>query len=383
MIYRAFITVIVLISIPLLFSACSDSGEADPKLFENARQISLDDVKEVRLIRDESFRIGSRQTVNDIGAVAADKSGRVFVANDYNKRIEVFDEFGNHTESLGGLGSDPGDYRDPAFLKVQADHLYTFDNALNRVYKYDLPKLELTGVTELDGVMKTLNIDSLSSAMPVKLEVMADGNYLVGFQVVKSTEDRRLVYYRINGSGNVISDQMFTIPSRKLHVDRTMDPPLIMMMPYEPEILIQTDSGGRIYSIDTDHFLISLRDSTGDIIETRHYPIDKADLISSELVDLFTDTFQRRAIRRADLPEQWPALSHAFIDDRNRMWVASIVSDPDIHKWFILSPDGEPLATFERSREEQIVAVVGETVYIKSYNANRYSDEVKRYTLKF
>lgn len=383
MINRVFVTVLVFISIPLLLSACNNSGEVDPKHFEGARQISLDDVKEVRLIRDESFRIGSRQTVNDIGEVAADKNGRVFVANDYNKRIEVFDEFGNHAESLGGLGSDPGDYRDPAYLKVQADYLFAFDNALNRVYKYDLPELELTGVTKLGGVMKSLNIDSLSSAKPVNLEVMADGNYLVGFQVVKSTEDRRLVYYRINGSGNVISDQMFTFPSRKLHVDRTMDPPLIMMMPYESEILIQTDSVGRIYSIDTDHFLISLMDSIGRSIENRHYPIDKADLISSELVDLFTDTFQRRAIRRADLPEQWPALSHAFIDDRNRMWVASIVSNPDLHQWYVLSPDGEPLATFERSREEQIVAVVGETVYIKSYNANRYSDEVKRYTLKF
>lgn len=383
MTHRFLVLAFILFSIPLLFLGCNNSRDADTTLFENAREISLSDTKEARLIRDETFRIGSRQTVNDMGEVAADEKWRVFVVNDYNKKIEVFDELGNNIKSFGGLGSDPGDYRDPTFLKVQGDHLFTFDNALNRVYTYELSDMKLTGVTELHNAMGQLNIDSLNTAKPVRLEVMANGNYLVGFQVVKSTENRRLVYYKINGAGKIISDQIINIPSRKLHVDRAVDPPLIMMMPYEPEILIQTDSKGRIYSVNTDHFLISVLDSAGHTIEKRYYPFEKSNLIRSDVVELFADTFQRRAIRRADLPEKWPAFSYAFIDDQDRMWVASIVTDPGVHQWYILSPNGEPLATFELSREEQIGAVVGDMVYIKSYNANRYSDEVKRYTLKF
>jgi hypothetical protein len=48
-----------------------------------------------------------------------------------------------------------------------------------------------------------------------------------------------------------------------------------------------------------------------------------------------------------------------------------------------LSPNGEPLASFDLSREKQIEAVVGDTVYIKSFEAGQYSDQVKRYTLNF
>jgi len=385
MTHRPLVSVLLYISISLilLLSACSNTQEADPALFEGAREISLSEIKEARLIQDESFSIGSYGSINDIGAVTADEIGNVYVVNEYNIRIEVYDEYGNNIDRLGTLGSDPGDYRDPEFLKVQGDHLYAFDNALNRVNKYTLSELELVGVTELGGAIGQLNEDSLNSAKPVRLEVTAAGNYMVGFQLVKSTEDRRLMYYEVNEDGHIMSDRLLNVPSRNLHVDRAVDPPLIMMMPYEPEQLILTDSQGRIYNIDTKHFLVTVLDKSAREIETRYYPVKRQPLIRSEVVDMYTDTFRRRAIRRASLPDYWPALTHALVDDQDRLWVASIGPDSDTYRWFILSPNGEPLATFDLSREKQIEAVVGETVYIKSFEAGKYSDQVKRYTLNF
>lgn len=383
MTHRPLVSVLLYIFISLLLSACSNTQEANPALFEDAREMSLSNIKEAELIQDKSFSIGSYGSINDIGAVTADEIGNVYVVNEYNKRVEVFDRSGSDIEILGGLGSDPGDYRDPAYLKFQGDHLYAFDNSLNRAYKYKLPEMELSTMTELEGALAQLNSDSLNSAKPVRMEVTAEGNYLVGFQLVKSTEDRRLMYYEVNEDGGIVSDQMLNIPNRKLHVDRAVDPPLIMMMPYEPEQLILADSQGRIYNIDTRHFLITVLDKSAKEMETRYYPVERQPLIRSEVVDLYTDTFRRRAIRRASLPDYWPALSHALVDDQGRLWVASIGPASDTYQWFILSPNGEPLATFYLSREKQIEAVVGETVYIKSFEAGQYSDQVKRYTLNF
>lgn len=375
--------VFVLVIFSFVLSACSNTQEADPALFEEAREIGLSDIKEARLIQDESFSIGSYGSINDIGAVTADEAGNVYVVNEYNKRVEVFDRSGSDIETLGGLGSDPGDYRDPTFLKVLDDVLYAFDNSLNRAYKYRLPEMELSTMTELEGALAQLNSDSLNSAQPVRLEVTAEGDYLVGFQLVKSTEDRRLMYYEVNEDGEVVSDQMLNIPNRKLHVDRAVDPPLIMMMPYEPEQLILTDSQGRIYNIDTRHFLVTVLDNSAGEMETRYYPVERQPLIRSEVVDMYTDTFRRRAIRRASMPDYWPVLSHALMDDQDRLWAATIGPDSDTYRWFILSPNGEPLATFDLSREKQIMSVVGETVYVKSFKAGQYSDQVKRYTLNF
>ncbi|MFP8489669.1 6-bladed beta-propeller [Gracilimonas sp. Q87] len=383
MMNRSLVFVLILFSVLFLFAACGNSKKADTADFQDARTFDLSEIKEAELSLNKSFSIGSYGTVNDIGAVAADDQGFVFVVNSYNKKIEVFDRTGDHIESLGGLGSDPGDYRNPVFMKVQGDHLFTFDNSLHRVYKYKLSDRELRSVTELDNAISQFGIDSLRSAKPVMLEVTADENYLVGFQVVRSTEDRRLIYYKIDENGQILSNQLFSVSNRNLHVDRTVDPPLIMMLPYEPEVLIRTDTQGRILKIDTDHFLIILMDSKSEEIESRYYPFEKHDLIRSEVLEMYTDTFRRRAIRRASLPDTWPALSHILMDDQDRLWAASIVSDPDIYRWFIIAPSGQPLATFELSRKKKIEAIRGETVYIKSFNASRLSDEVKRYTLKF
>ncbi|MDZ7807380.1 MAG: hypothetical protein U5K71_09720 [Gracilimonas sp.] len=201
MINRSLVYVVVLSSISLLFMACGNSRNADPVMFEDARKIELSYVREAELIQDENFSIGSYGTVNDIGAVASDEEGNVFVVNDYNKKIEVFDRTGDQIESLGGVGSDPGDYQNPTYLKVQDGHLYTFDNSLNRAYKYELPGRELRSVAELENAISQLSIDSLKSAKSVKLEVTAGGNYLVGFQLVKSTEDRLLIYYKVDENG--------------------------------------------------------------------------------------------------------------------------------------------------------------------------------------
>ncbi|MDZ7806129.1 MAG: hypothetical protein U5K71_03325 [Gracilimonas sp.] len=88
------------------------------------------DLGVAELIQDEYFSVGSYGTVND-RAVASDEEGNVFVVNDYNKKIEVFDRTGDQIGSLGGVGSDPGDYQNPTYLKVQDGHLYTFDNSFN------------------------------------------------------------------------------------------------------------------------------------------------------------------------------------------------------------------------------------------------------------
>ncbi|MEX2477149.1 MAG: hypothetical protein WD357_01855 [Gracilimonas sp.] len=371
-------------SLILLFilSGC-ESEDSFSDQIKDAKQFDLSKARPAELVRDREFSAGSYETVNNMGPVVADDAGNVYVVDEHRTRIQIFDASGNDLGSLGSIGRDPGDFQNPGYLKVQGDHLYAYDQNLFRSYRYTLPELELEAVTELENTVTSLGVDSLSAARPFKFEVMEDGNYLVGFQIVESPQERELVFYKVDPAGEVISDQLFAYDSKKLYVDEATTPPLIMMLPYEPETLTATDSKQQIYTTFTEHFLINITDSVGENIESRYYPFSKHKLIRSDAIDLYRDTFQRRAIRRASLPDTWPALADIKTDDQDRLWVAAIIPNLNKYRWYVLESSGEPLATFGLSREKNIEVIKGEYVYIKAYNSRRYSDEVLRYRLDY
>ena len=366
----------------LLTAGCQQEQELSKQISE-AQKFNLDEAAPAELIRDRDFLVGSMKTVNNIGAVAVDERETVYVVDELRKKIEVFDSLGSNMGSLGGIGRDPGDFLNPTYLKVMGRSLYAYDQNLFRTYRYSLPGLELEEVTELEFTARSLGVDSLSEARPFAFEVLNDGNFLVAFQKVNTPQDRQLVYYKVDPEGEVISDQLLAFKNRSLYVDEAVNPPLIIMLPYEPETLTATDSNGRIYSAFSDHFLIHVAGSTGTNIGSRYYPFEKYSLIRSDAIDLYRDTHRRRAIRRASLPATWPALAAMKIDDKDRLWVATIISDLTQYRWFVLEPSGEPLATFDLPREYKIMLIQDGFVYIKVFNSRKYSEEVLRYQLNY
>lgn len=379
---RSFYKVILCLTIVLLTAGCKEDSEFLKQISE-AEEFDLSKAAPAELIRDRGFSVGSMKTVNNIGAVAVDGQETVYVVDDLRKKIEVFDGSGNNIGSLGGIGRDPGDFQNPTYLKVEGQSLYAYDQNLFRAYRYSLPEIELEDVTELEFTARSLGVDSLEEARPFAFEVMNDGNYLVAFQKVNTPQDRQLVFYKVNPKGEVISDQLLAFKNRRLYIDEAVTPPLIIMLPYEPETLTATDSKGRIYTAFSDHFIIHVADSTGQNEESRYYPFEKSNLIRSDAIDLYRDTHRRRAIRRATLPAKWPALATLKTDDQDRLWVATIISDLSQYRWFVFESSGEPLATFDLPREMEIMLIKDGSVYIKALNRKKYSEVVQRYKLNY
>ncbi len=80
------------------------------------------------------FRLGS-------GAVAVDGRGRVYVADTYNSRIQVFDADGRFVRSLGGFGHGPGRFVQPTEVAVDGNG----DVYVNDDQQRTLTKLSSTG----------------------------------------------------------------------------------------------------------------------------------------------------------------------------------------------------------------------------------------------
>lgn len=90
----------------------------------------------------ETLRLGSAQGRNDafgrVTDVALGPRGRIYVADDANHRVSVFEANGAFRGTLGRRGRGPGELETPWKLAVDAhDTLFVFDVAQSRVSVFD------------------------------------------------------------------------------------------------------------------------------------------------------------------------------------------------------------------------------------------------------
>jgi sugar lactone lactonase YvrE len=300
--------------------------------------------------------------------------------DEYRKKIQVYNSNGLNIGSIGKAGGDPGEFQKPGDLFIDGKYLYAYDESLFRVYAYDLDRSEFGTFTQIN-ISDKLGVDSLQNSNPNQLYVTSDGNYLVGFQKVNAPDDRTLHFFKINTAGQVISEELMSFKSKSLYVDNTMTNQVIMMLPYEKETLLAANSKNRLFTVNTEDFLIKVWDEKGNYLRAHEYPFEKRDLVQSDVVDLFTNVHQRRAIRGADLPDEWPAVARLLIDDEDRLWVATITENLENYRWFVLDNSGEALGTFEFPRKSVIKTIKDNLVYAVELNRRYYSEEVVRYKI--
>ena len=358
---------------------CSDSQPSIKKL-PNLTTVSVEGVPEIQLIKDEAFRGSQNAEINKIGDIAADTLGKVYFVDEYKHKIQVVDVEGITTGTMGRAGGRPGEFRKLGHIEVQNGKAYAYDEDRKAMNVYDSESFEFIKSTVFSA--KGLTGDSLANAAPFTAHILAGGNYLVGFQVVESPADRHLYFYKVNSEGEIISDQILDFPNKPLFVEDGPKGMIIMMMPYECETLMLTDSKGFIYTVYTEDFLIRKFDAEGNYLEAWQYPVDKRKLNTADAVDMFDEVDIRRAIRGDDLPDTWPAVAQMLVDDEDRFWVATITQNLENYRWYVINNSGEVAGTFELPRSVDIRAVQNGTVYAKEFNPRTYAEEVLRFSIR-
>lgn len=91
-----------------------------------------------RLVLTEVLRLGSESGADDafgrVMDVELGASGRIYVADDLNWRISVFDGSGRLLRRVGRRGQGPGEFERPWYLAVdRLDSLFVWDGALARI----------------------------------------------------------------------------------------------------------------------------------------------------------------------------------------------------------------------------------------------------------
>ena len=69
--------------------------------------------------------------------IAFDRKGRVYVADYYNHRVQVFSKDGRYLTRWGKEGSDKGEFKGPTGLAIDpAGHIYVVDWGNHRIQKF-------------------------------------------------------------------------------------------------------------------------------------------------------------------------------------------------------------------------------------------------------
>lgn len=362
-----------------VYFGCSDGQQSTQKL-PNLTTFDVEAVPEIQLTIDESFRGSQNAEVNKIGDIAADSLGNVYFVDEYKHKIQVVDREGTPTGSMGRAGGRAGEFRKLGDIEVKNGKVYGYDEDRKAMNVYNSEDMEFIESTVFSA--KHLTGDSLANAAPFTAKVLNNGNYLLGFQVVESPTDRHLYFYKVNPEGEIISDQIIDFPNKPLFVENDPKGMIIMMMPYERETLMFTDSEGYIYTLYTEDFLIRKFDAEGNYVEAWRYPVKKRTLNTADAVDMFDDVDIRRAIRGDDLPGTWPAVATLLLDDEDRFWVATITQNLNNYRWYVVGKQGSVLGTVELPRKVEIKAVRNGKIYARAFNKRTYAEEVVRYEIR-
>jgi len=72
-----------------------------------------------------------------------------------------------------------------------------------------------------------------------------------------------------------------------------------------------------------------------------------------------------------------------FFDDKNRLWVSTIIEDHSVYEWWVLQETGELIARFEWPRNEPLEFVGNGHLYTRKTNDKTGAEHIVRYRIEF
>ena len=299
---------------------------------------------ELVLELEEDLAIGSvddeNTTFYQIGGIAVDSQGNMFVMDSGNQRIQKYDKDGNYLQTIGRKGQGPGEFMRPFdFLLDEKENIYVLE--IRKIHVFD-PR---------GNSIKDMNLQTFMMGFTPG----ADGNIIAyGFVPAEQGQDY----------GVVIIDQegKTTKTIVKFQGTRTVvrrDSQFSLSHEYTPHLgFSPVQQTGAIYGYNPEYTLF-LTDRSGDTIliikkDEPFYPITRKE--KDKIIDDALESTARRGARwprdvveeGANFPDHRPFFDGIASDDRGRILVRKIkaVLDESTEVEFdIFSNDGYFLYT--------------------------------------
>lgn len=318
----------------LMFCALSVSCD------ESSR--SKEPVASERLVPELVFRTGAELEFNQVGTMALDRRGNLYVA-DSPGRVVVLDRDGSPVRIIGREGAGPGEFQSAPYVQIVSDDtLLTYDAMLGRmsVYPFGAPSPSATFPIRSTGTEFALMVRREPSGEMIGRFSEALG---AGDRLERSAE----VVRAITATGEVASNPVLKLSGNEILV--LQDGPVTGFHhpPFAGRILVQF-AQDRIYTASTDSNSVHIYDRSGRRIRTVVPQLDRGRraISPSEYDSVSTLIGGEGKVRsvRSELSarwKRWPRYGAMIVDDQGFIWLRD---GYDETAWFRFDGDGALLA---------------------------------------
>lgn len=338
--------------IPIILSifslSCNNYNIEEKQSDNNQEATNREDgnLKSVQLIRENTFGNNEKYLLEGyISDYEIDDNGRVYIVSSNMGQIgiSVFDPEGNFIEKIGRKGRGPGDFMTIADIVIRDKLMHVFDSNLKRISIYDLDTYKL-----LRTVILSQN-SSLSGLTEISmLHVTEEGFYVMGFMepaMLASGEDRKMILYYRNNSGEFISSVSHTIGLPYLYKsDKQPGPkvPLPFVMPFSAKTVFDFTVKDELFTAWSNRFEIDVLDKEWELVTQISHNYSKPQL---DIHSMGVHESRISVLRQYELPDTWPALYELVVSE-NQLWVAAFTEEYSEFKWFVFNESGELIANF-------------------------------------
>lgn len=311
--------------------------------------------------------------------IAVDSRGSVYMVNQTENVVNVFDSTGTKLENIGREGRGPGEFAAIGGMDIFGNKVLVNDASLLRLQIFSIPSGELEKITK---IKPQKGRDDLRFGRPSVVYFHSDSTYLANYALKNDEERSNFGYYILDSETEISSDIIFKILRPKYH-QFTMSNGMAsgMSLPFSDEGIWAINDDSQLYHANTSQFLIKIYDTNGEYQKAFFHPFDHDPLEEDEVLNDIHENWHKN-IREVSFPDYWPALQTLLVDDKNRIWVSTIVDDHSVYEWWVLDDTGELLGTFTWPRNRPIEVIKNDRLYVRLTDREKGVKQVIRYDIE-
>ncbi|HLR26602.1 MAG TPA: 6-bladed beta-propeller [Fodinibius sp.] len=361
----------------------------------------------IQFVREQEFKSTDEVIIGQIATVVVDDKDHVFIADKGQTTIQVFNRDGSYRASIGNQGKGPGEFTaisPNTTMKIHSNRLYVSDVTEgfqffpHRIHVFSLEDLSFLQTIKLIPKNKN-NFEKLQKYNPKRFYPLTGGRLLVAYHRAMWEYRDTVSYIRYviqDSTGTILTSPIleqkdltylvYTYPSGNSSMHS---------FPFYRRSLFALSNDNDLYAANTEEFKIQVYNTQGEPIRTFQHPFNNQPLRLRKLIDRYRknnymarldrhegDNVALKMIRQApDIPDTWPALQSMFFDDKNQLWISTIIAGKEVYKWYVLKKSGEITATFTWPRDKPIEKVRNGKLYTRETDQETGLEEIVRYNI--
>ncbi len=339
-------------------------------------------VYKITFKRDASFSNTNGVLIGGMISIAVDDSGKVYVADDQQHTIDVFEPDGRYLMHFGRKGAGPGEFRGFITMEIKSHQLFVYDPVLLRITTFSLSPFSFKSIIPLQDDKERMG------SLPDYLFALTNGNFIVGFPYYSSRVPNAksyIRYYLLKPKGNVISGELFRQKNISTLYYKKNGLSIAIPLPFKGKPLIVVSEADQIYTGWTQDFLVKVYNSDGQYLRAFYYPYAHTSFDQNKYIaghPYSNGSPFKGAYQKIKFPKTWPALNGMMVDDQSRLWVSTIVKNMKVYKWWILTDQGKLLARFTWPRDKRIEVIKNGHLYTRETNKKTGAKVIVRYKIQ-